>query len=107
MTLSRMLRPFAIAALAVASITFTACGGGSHTRGMFNGYVIGKTEAEIVGKYGQPATVDRANPESPIITYASKTFDPDNANRTDPETVIYLGKGKDGRVVAVDVSFRG
>ena len=42
-----------------------------------------------------------------MLVYKGKTFDPDNANRTDPETAVHLGKREDGRVVANDVSFRG
>ena len=102
-----MFRRLAIAAAAATCLVLTACGGGGHTRGMFTGYVMGKTEAEIVDKYGEPAAVDHSSPEKAVIVYKTKTFDPDNANRTDPETVVYLQKGKDGKLTAVDVLYRG
>lgn len=102
----KSLRSLAIAGIALAALTLGACGGG-HTRGMFQGYVMGKTEAEIVDKVGKPAEVDRANPERPVLVYKAKTFDPDNQNRVDPETAVYLRKTTDGQFVADDVSFRG
>lgn len=101
------LRMFGIAAIAAVSLSLAACQSGGHTRGMFSGKVIGKTEAEIVDTYGQPASIDRADPDNPVLVYKAKTFDPDNGNRTDAETLVYLGKGKDGRVLASDVIYRG
>lgn len=101
------LRSFGVAALAAASLALAACQVGGHTRGMFSGSVLGKTEAEIVDKYGPPASVDRANPNALVLVYKAKTFDPDNANRTDPETLVVLSKATDGRIVATDVSYRG
>ena len=105
--LRKSLRSLAVAGLAAAAVTLAACGTGGHTRGMFYGKVIGKTETEIVDTLGQPAQVDRANPERPVLVYKTKTFDPDNANRVDPETAIYLKKAADGQFVAEDVSYRG
>jgi len=99
-------RLLGIATLVAVSIALTACQAG-HTRGMFSGKVIGKTEAEIVEIYGQPVSVDRKNADTPVIVYTSKTFDPDNSNRPDPETLIFLAKDKDGKVIAADVGFRG
>ena len=100
------LRALGLAALAAASIALAACSAG-HTRGMFSGKVIGKTEAEIIDTYGQPAAVDRTDPDHPVLVYKAKTFDPDNANRIDPETAVFLAKEKDGRMVANDIAYRG
>lgn len=101
-----MSRSFGIAALAAVSLMLAACQAG-HTRGMFSGNVIGKTQAEIVEKYGPPAAIDDSNAGYAVLVYKAKTFDPDNANRPDPETAVYLVKDKDGRLVANDVSYRG
>ena len=95
------------AAFAALCLALAACGGGGYTRGIFQGYVMGKTEAEIVEQVGQPASVDRSNPDRPLMIYREKTFDADNGNRVDPETVVYMRKRDDGKVVADDVSFRG
>lgn len=97
------LRTFGIVFLVAASFMLAACQGG-HPRGMFSGKVMGETEAEIIDTYGPTASVDRKNPDSPVILYTAKTFDPDNSNRPDPETLIFLAKGK---IVASDVDFRG
>ena len=101
------LRTLGIAFLVAASFMLAACQGGGYTRGVFAAFVVGKTEAEIVERFGPPATVDRANPENPVLVYKAATFDTDNNDRTDPETRVFLAKGKDGRVLAAEVSFRG
>ena len=106
-TPSAVFRSLGLAALAAASISLAACGGGGHSRGMFTGKVMGKTEVEIIDQYGQPAAIERIDADNAILVYKAKTFDPDNENRTDPETAIHLAKGKDGRVIASDVSYRG
>ena len=107
MTLRSVFRGLALAAMAAATLSLSACGGGGYTRGVFQGYVLGKTEAEIVDQVGQPAEVDRSNPDRPLLLYKEKTFDPDNSNRIDPVTVVYLRKREDGKVVADDLGFRG
>ena len=102
------LRVLAVTFLVASAIALSACKpGAGHTRGMFTGQVIGKTEAEIVDKYGQPAASDRNRPDMQVLTYKSVTFDPDNENKPDAETVIYVTKGKDGRMIASDILFNG
>lgn len=100
-------RSLVVAVLAAMALVVTACTGSGHTRGLFTGKVMGKTEAEIVAEYGPPASVDRKNPDSPVILYTNKTFDPDNSNRPDPETLIFLAKEKDGKIKAAEIAFRG
>lgn len=101
-------RILAVTFLVASALALTGCKpGAGHTRGMFSGQVIGKTEAEIVDKYGQPAAADHSRPDMQVLTYKAVTFDPDNENKPDTETVIYLTKGKDGRVVASDILFKG
>ena len=104
---SRTLRTLGLAALAAGAMALAACTDSGHTRGMFTGKVMGKTEAEIVEQYGPPASIDRKNPDAPVLRYTSKTFDPDNSNRPDPETLIFMAKDKDGKVKATDIDFRG
>lgn len=102
-----ILRQLGIAALVACGIALVACAKAGHTRGMFTGKVMGKTEAEIVETYGPPASIDRKNADAPVMTYAAKTFDPDNENRPDSETLIFLAKDKDGKVKAAEIAFRG
>jgi len=101
-------RFLAVTFLVAGALALSACNRASgHTRGMFTGQVIGKTEAEITEKYGRPAATERNQPDMQTLTYKAVTFDPDNENKPDAEAVIYLTKAKDGRVVASDILFRG
>jgi hypothetical protein len=84
-----------------------ACGGGgsTYTRGLFTGYVMGKTEEEIIGKIGKPDNIDRGTPDRPRIVYLKKTFDPDNDNKLDEKVTIVMQKDASGRIVAIDLIF--
>jgi len=90
----------------VAALFLVACsGGGSYARGLFTGYVMGKTEEEIVGKIGKPDSVERGTPDKPRLVYLKKTFDPDNDNKVDEKVTIIMGKDATGKLVAVDLIF--
>ena len=92
--------------LCIAALFLAACsGGGTYTRGMFSGYVTGKTEEEIAGKIGKPDSVDRSTPDKPRIVYLKKTFDPDNDNKVDDKVTIIMQKDASGKLVAVDLIF--
>ena len=82
-----------------------ACANRDYPRGQFQGYVLGFTEQEIIDKVGQPAEVDRKDPEKPVLLYKAKTFDVDNYNKPDPVTRVFMEKNKEGKVVGVDVVF--
>jgi len=94
-----------LAAAMIAATLLAACGHGGYSRGLFQGNVVGKTEAEIKGQMGEPAEVDRQNPESPVLVYVDKTFDPDNGNKVDAKTLVFLHKDEKGAIVAYDFSF--
>lgn len=103
-TFRRTALPF----LAVAALVLGGCTGAGYSRGLFQGFVVSKTEAEIIDQMGKPAEIDRSKPEAPVIVYKEKTFDENNGNRVDPETLIYLRKDdKTGKVTAYDLGFRG
>jgi uncharacterized membrane protein len=90
----------------VAAAFLAACsGGGTYTRGLFSGYVMGKTEEEIIGKIGKPDSIDRNTPDKPRIIYFKKTFDPDNDNKLDEKVTIVMQKDASGKIVAVDLIF--
>ncbi len=98
---SRILKTaFLVLAIAVAA----GCSGGTHSRGQFNGYVVGVGAEDIESKMGKPVTIDAANPDKPRWVYQKKTFDPDNFNQVDEKTIIILEK-KNGKLVGVDVLF--
>lgn len=93
---------------ATALITFlvaAGCGGGTFSRGQFQGHVVGKTEDEIVSRVGKPAEVDAKDPNKPRWIYKEKTFDPDNFNAVDSRTTIILDKDPSGKLVGRDVLF--
>lgn len=92
--------------LVVAAGFLAACsGGGTYARGLFTGYVMGKTEEEITGKIGKPDSVDRGTPDKPRLIYLKKTFDPDNDNKVDEKVTIIMQKDASGKLVAVDLIF--
>ena len=74
-------------------------------RGQFHGYVVGKTEDQIIAQVGQPTEVDNANPEKPIWVYKKKTFNVEDRNAVDEKTLVYMKKGADGKLVGHDTSF--
>ena len=76
-----------------------------YPRGQFSGYVIGKTEEQIIAQVGKPAEVDNSNPASPIWVYSKKTFNTDDRNTVDDKTLVYLKKGPDGKLVGEDTVF--
>ena len=85
-------RLLAATALAVTA-TLAACGsGGGYQRGIFTGYVTDATEEEITSKVGKPDKVDATDPSAPRLVYNKKTFDPDNMNKVDEQTIIVMKK---------------
>lgn len=90
MTSNRM-RVLILAAATV--VTLGACGsGGGYQRGIFTGYVVDVPEADIVAKIGKPDRIDAADTNAPKWVYKKKTFDPDNMNKTDEETIVVMKK---------------
>ena len=67
-------------------------GGGGQPRGLFTGYVMDQTEEEVAGKIGKPDAVDTTNANTPKWIYKKKTFDPDNLNQVDNETILIFQK---------------
>jgi hypothetical protein len=92
--------------LCIAALFLVACGGGgTYARGLFTGYVMGKTEEEITGKIGKPDGIERGTPDKPRLVYLKKTFDPDNDNKVDEKVTILMQKDASGKLVAVDLIF--
>jgi hypothetical protein len=97
--------------LAAATLTMTAaltaCGsGGGYQRGIFTGYVTDATEEEITSKVGKPDKVDTTDPNAPRLIYNKKTFDPDNMNKVDEQTIIVMKKDPaSGKFKGAEVMF--
>lgn len=91
---------------AAAAVMIAACGPtGGYQRGLFTGYVVGASEAEIESKIGKPDSVDSSDPKAPRWVYVKKTFDPDNANQVDGKAIVVLQRGADGKLKGTDVIF--
>jgi hypothetical protein len=91
--------------LILASLILLGCGKGGYQRGLFQGYVVGQTEEEIIAKVGKPESIDKKDPTSPRLIYKEATFDPDNMNKVDPVAIVRLEKNKDGKFVGVEVLY--
>lgn len=91
-------------AMLAAALVLVACNS-DYPRGQFSGYVIGKTEDQIISQVGKPHEVDNSNPASPVWVYKKKTFNTDDLNKVDDKTLVYMKKGPDGKLVGQDTSF--
>jgi hypothetical protein len=91
-TRTQSTRTRALLVAAAAVLVLGACGSGGYQRGIFTGFVVDATEADIVAKIGKPDRIDAAESSAPKWVYKKKTFDPDNMNRTDEETIVVMRK---------------
>jgi hypothetical protein len=96
-----------VAAASGLVIAAAACspGGGGQQRGLFIGYVTDKTEEEVTAKVGKPESVDTSKPNTPRWIYKKKTFDPDNQNQVDQETILIFQKDASGKFKCTQVIF--
>jgi len=85
----------------------TGCAGefSGTARGLFTGYVMDKTEEEVVAKVGKPASVDSSTQNTLRWTYKKKTFDPDNQSLVDQETILIFQKDAGGKFKVTQVIF--
>lgn len=101
------MRALVIAAFCGFVFGLAGCsgGGGGQQRGLFQGYVNDKTEEEVVAKVGKPDSVDNSKPNAPRWIYKRKTFDPDNQNQVDNETILIFQKDASGKFKVTQVVF--
>lgn len=89
----KSIRMRALALAAAAVLALGGCGvGGGYQRGIFTGYVVDVPEDDIVAKIGKPDRIDATDPNAPKWVYKKKTFDPDNMNKGDEETIVVMKK---------------
>ena len=100
-------RQLALALVAAAALAVAGCGPtGGYQRGIFMGYVVDTPEDELLSKIGKPDRVDASDPNAPKWHYKKKTFDPDNMNKVDEETVVVLKKDPaTGKLKGAEVLF--
>jgi hypothetical protein len=101
------MKAFLMAASCSIAIALAGCSGsgGGQQRGLFTGYVTDKTEEEVTAKVGKPDSVDASNPNTPKWIYKKKTFDPDNQNQVDNETILIFQKDASGKMKVTQVVF--
>ena len=101
------MRTVLIAVFCALSIAFAGCSGrdGGQQRGLFQGYVMDKSEEEVTAKVGKPDSVDTSKPNTPRWIYKRKTFDPDNQNQVDNETILIFQKDAGGKFKVTQVVF--
>ena len=99
-------RSFALALLVSAALVLAGCGqSGGYQRGIFTGYVVDTPEDEIISKIGKPDRIDAAESNSPKWVYNKKTFDPDNMNTPDNETILVFKRDAGGKLKVAEVTF--
>ena len=100
------MKAFLVAAACGIVLTLSGCSGqvGGTARGLFIGYVMDKTEEEVVAKVGKPEIVE-TKPTTLRWTYKKKTFDPDNQSLIDEETILIFQKDASGKFKVVQVIF--
>ena len=101
------MKAFLAAAACGIVLALAGCsgGGGGQQRGLFTGFVMDKTEQEVEGKFGKPAAVEASNPNTKRWTYKRITFDPDNQNQVDNETILIFQKDATGNFKVTQVIF--
>jgi len=100
------MKAWLVAAACSMLLALAGCsGGGGQQRGLFTGYVTDKTEEEVVAKVGKPDSIDNSKPNTPRWIYKKKTFDPDNQNQVDNETILIFQKDASGKFKVTQVIF--
>ncbi len=101
MKISKLL----LTTITTVALLLTACGGGSYSRGIFEGRVSGQTEEKVIQEVGKPDVADTSNPAQHKFIYKGRTFDTNANGQKDIEAIITFEKDKDGKYVATAVYF--
>ncbi|OGA54302.1 MAG: hypothetical protein A3F74_13295 [Betaproteobacteria bacterium RIFCSPLOWO2_12_FULL_62_58] len=102
---SVLARWFGAAALVIAMLALGGCGD-MYGRSDFSGFVMGKSEQEVVKMVGKADTVDDSNPARVTWTYKGRTFDFEQQNKRDAKAlVIFQRDSADGKLKVTEVKF--
>lgn len=99
------MKALLVAAICGVFLALAGCTDGGQQRGLFVGYVTDKTEEEVSAKVGKPDSVDSSSPNTLKWVYKRKTFDPDNQNQVDNETILIFQKDASGKFKVKQVVF--
>jgi hypothetical protein len=97
---SGLARAFGAIVLVIAMQFMAGCGE-FFARDDFTGYVMNKTEKEVVAKVGKPATVDDSSPQRVVWTYKSITYDLQDHNKKDAKTLVIFRRDAPGAPLRV------
>ena len=99
-----MSRIYTAAILAVC-LALGACAE-KMNRDDFAQLIKGKTEQDVLKNAGKPATKDESQSNQHVWTYKSRTFDVQQGNKTDNETVVIFTPGGEGKWTVAEVKFQ-
>ena len=101
------MKAFLAAVVCGVAVMLAACGAkdGGQQRGLFTGFVTDKTGEEVEARFGKPASIETPSASTLKWTYKRITFDPDNQNQVDNETILIFQKGADGKFKVTQVVF--
>ncbi len=94
-----------LAAILFMGSLLSGCIDSTYSRGLFEGYVVGQTEEQVVDKVGKPTSQEKSG-DAVKWVYKKRTFDPDNMNAVDANTiVVFQPDPATKKLVAVFVQF--
>ena len=99
------MKAILVAAACGVVLALTGCSDGGQQRGLFIGFVTDKIEQEVEGTFGKPAAIEATSPNTKKWTYKRITFDPDNQNQVDNETILIFQKDAAGNFKVTQVIF--
>ena len=102
---SVLARLLGAAALVIAMLALGGCGD-MYGRSDFSGFVMGKSEQEVIKIVGKADTVDETNSARVMWIYKARTFDFENQNKRDARAVVTFERDSaSGKLKVTDVKF--
>lgn len=102
---SVLARLLGAAALVIAMLALGGCGD-MYGRTDFTGFVMGKSEQEVVKIVGKADTIDSSDPAHVTWIYTGKTFDFEKQNKKDAKAlVIFQRESASGKLKVTEVKF--
>ncbi|OOG35844.1 hypothetical protein [Polaromonas sp. A23] len=93
-----------LAAILLIGSLLSGCIDSTFSRGLFEGYVVGQTQEQVIDKVGKPTSEEKSGDAMKWV-YKKKTFDPDSMNAVDAITTIVFQPDPATKKLAVSVQF--